>query len=312
MPASATSLRGSRAIRRRDVNNFRTLAIACQRERQLLLTVKSNYCSRVGLTESSKTLGMQPPEFDETRLLEALRAPNVGHRDPREITTLVERSQKPLLLIDEIRENDCVIWSCVALDGRSAWDINVRMAAAVRHDPLLRKTSGNALLTGTSEAIIGYRRLIEEALGTASVLRTGITFDSLREWRRQTRFARSMAPTGKQVKKGEFAAICSLIRMLAERMNLFGLVVAIVDSAIQNGLYPSQLGVTPGEHATILIDHSERPILLWASTPESCDVGALLDVPDFDAARSRTEPEYRSFLERVRTAPLGTMIYWPP
>lgn len=256
-------------------------------------------------------MSLQPPEPDELKLLEALRAPNIDLRDPREIATLVQRARKPLLLIDETREKDLVIWSCVAVDGRTAWDINMRMDAAIQRAPFLRETSGTALLTETGAAVTQYRQLIEEALRSAHVLRAGITFDSLRAWRRKTRFGLTTVHTGLRLDKGEFAAIVSVIGAVAERMNLRGLVVAVVDSAMQNGLDPSQLKLAADEHGTILIDDQEQPLLLWPSTPEWRDVGALLDVPDFDAARSRSAPEYDRFLEQVRTAPVGDVIYWP-
>jgi hypothetical protein len=252
---------------------------------------------------------MQPPATEERALLVALRGRNDELRDPREITTLLQRTGKPLLLIDESREKDFVFWSCVAVESKSIWELNARLDAARIADPRVRAT-GRRLLRETAPALVAYRRALDEALSRSRVLRAGIGYEQLRLWRREHRFEVVAQQSNTRFKEGEFAGVLSLVGTFAERLGLEGVVVAIVDAAMQNGLDPSQLRLASDELMTILIDDEIRPRLIWASTPESRDVGALLDLPDLDGAHAVLEPTYEEFSSGVRAATAGEVTYW--
>lgn len=261
------------------------------------------------------------PARTEEALIAAFKsADDRDLRDPREVARVLARSGKPVLLIDEKRfggpGKPFVFFSVVVLPAAVALAALPSIWRASSVNRWVEDLSGPRLLRDTRPEAVALRLELGTHLSQAVVVRAGITYDSLRRWRTDTGWPGiRTAQSGIEIKMSEFAVLQNLGVEVVRELNLRGLVLMVVDRAVQNGLDPSMHGLSVGELGAVTFDVPEHPghLMILASTPEDATVGPWLRLPDFDAAVAAAAPEFAAFSHNVTSAPMnGTMVWWYP
>lgn len=257
--------------------------------------------------------------LNEAELIEAFKSSEDRRlRDPRELALYLADSGKPLLVVDERRIHAggaaFVFFSLVALPGSVALDALLEIAELHDRHPRLLEMSGSRMLRERSEDAHLLRETIKKYLSKAHVLRAGVTYDSLRAWKRETGWPGVVTVQNKiRIKEKEYAVLQNLVMYVVGALRLRGLVIMAVDSSMQNGLDPQQTRVDAGELGAITFDvpKSEAHAILLATTPEDPTAGGWIRIADLDTAVAVESPEFDEFAKRVRTAPQdGKLIYW--
>jgi len=239
-------------------------------------------------------------------------------RDPRELTRVLATGGKPLLIVDEKRIDGpglpFVFFSVVVMPATVALPTLNEIWGVLQLHHRLRRLSGPRLLKDPASDAASLRNVLERALGKAEVLRAGITYKSLRAWRRESRWPGAITEQSKiRLKNPEYAVLQALLTDYVRTLNLSGLAIMVADSSVQNGLDPQLQGLSNNELGAVTsdVDGTDCHLMIFATTPEDATAGPWLRLPDHDAARASVNSGFEQFAKRVRTAPQdGTMIYW--
>lgn len=257
-------------------------------------------------------------DAEEASLVAAFKSPSATLRNPHEIATILAKSDKPLLIVDEKRIEPpgvpFVFFSVVMIPARESLDVLQRIWHVGNENRAALSLSGPRLLREKRADAIALRSELTTHLERARVVRAGITYDSLRAWRAAQKWdGLRLEHSGSTIDNLEYVILQNLGVTIARELNLTGLVVMVVDRSMQNGLDPSLRGLSPNELGAVTFDIPDHAghLMFLGSTPEEPTVGPWLRLPDLDAAEAAASTAFADFAERVRAAPLdGTMTWW--
>jgi hypothetical protein len=254
----------------------------------------------------------------ESALIAKLRAPDSTPRDPRELLRQFGESEKPVLLVDEGRDDSGLpfVWfSLVLLPGSMVRDALRDVALACMRHPRAAGLTARRLLREEGPDTAELKEVLTHWLGNAAdLIRVGITQESLREWRLQHAWTSGPSiPNGIEHHRVEFAVLQHLAVNVVRFFSLDGLVVMVADRADQNGLDEKTSRLSPGEIGATGFDLTDGSVLIIGATPEDGTFGPLTRLPDLDAALAFASPQFSDFADLARRNPTpGGLTYWTP
>ena len=259
------------------------------------------------------------PVLDEELLIEALTSGrNDGRRDPRELITVLAKSNKPIFIVDEKRfQSDdprWVLFSLVCLPAQLAENALHELTAICDQYPGAARRSGPGLLHAEIPGAEALRDCLATYRDQAQVFRAGITDAGLRAWHQSV--GRPPVVFGHRriaTKAVEYFLVRELANHCAGEVSISGLGLTVVDSSVQNGLDPSLLRTANNEIGVVAWNVPDSPctMALYWSTPEERSMGALLRLPDIDCACAELENNFEDFKAKVFTAtPEQPLVYW--
>lgn len=267
------------------------------------------------LPESGPT---ETPALTEEALIAAFKhGSDRKLRDPRELVTVLARSGKPILFVDEKRieppGDPFVFYSVVALPSREAIAALQSITKLCLKATRAASWSAPKLIRENGHEATELRVELERHLEAAKVFRAGLTQKSLTNWKRETGWNGITTVQNRiHIRAREYAILQNLSVACVNWLNLTGLGLMIVDRGGPNGL-EALVGESELGAITFDVEGTSCHMAMLASTQEDLTVGGWIRLPDYDAARATRTEGFQQFAAKVREAPQdGTLVYWWP